>query len=190
MSTHAGQRQEYKDRMDHHREDIEWVREECILLRAGLQELENVGARFENQLTSMYQHLCQCADHQGPPISAVGSPIPPPYPTDSSPEYHTPLIEVCPINDASTSPSSPALFPVPPTAPQSPIPLRTFLWHVVPILLPPELHYNQLKRLLVMPKTPMMWQKGWRIRLGKRPPFSSQVEATKAEGLIIEQYVF
>ena len=121
MSVHTEQRQEYKDRMDHHQEDIEWVREECILLRAGLQELENVGAQFENRLTSVYQRLCQCADHQGPPISAVGLPIPPPYPTDHSLEYHTPPIEVCPINNVSTAPSSPAAILVPPPAPQSPI---------------------------------------------------------------------
>ena len=48
MSTHAGQRQEYEDRMDYHREGIKWVREECILLRAGLQKLENVSTQFEN----------------------------------------------------------------------------------------------------------------------------------------------
>ena len=29
---------EHKERMDHHREDIDWQREECILLRVGLQE--------------------------------------------------------------------------------------------------------------------------------------------------------
>ena len=29
--------QEHEERMDHHREDIDWQREECILLRAGLQ---------------------------------------------------------------------------------------------------------------------------------------------------------
>ena len=29
---------EDEERMDHHREDIDWKREECILLRVGLQE--------------------------------------------------------------------------------------------------------------------------------------------------------
>ena len=57
-----------------------------------------------------------------PPISAVGLPVPPPYPTDPSPEYHTPPIEVCLINNASIAPSSPALIPVLPPAFQSPLP--------------------------------------------------------------------
>ena len=30
--------QEHEERMDHHRKDLNWQREECILLRAGLQE--------------------------------------------------------------------------------------------------------------------------------------------------------
>ena len=30
--------QEHKERKDCHREDIDWQREECILLRVGLQE--------------------------------------------------------------------------------------------------------------------------------------------------------
>ena len=29
---------EHEERMDRHREDINWQREECILLRVGLQE--------------------------------------------------------------------------------------------------------------------------------------------------------
>ena len=69
----------------------------------------------------MARRLCRCADHQGPPILAVGSPLPPPYARSPSPEFHTPPIEVCPINDAETAPSSPAPVPVPPLAPKSPI---------------------------------------------------------------------
>ena len=53
---------------------------------------------------------------------AVGSPLPPPYARSSSPEFHTPPIEVNPIDDAETAPSSPAPVPVPPPAPESPIP--------------------------------------------------------------------
>ena len=56
----------------------------------------------------MLKRLCRCADHQGPPISAVGSPQPPP-------------IEVRPIEDAKTPPPSHSPIPVPPPAPESPI---------------------------------------------------------------------
>ena len=65
--------------------------------------------------------LCRCADCQGPPISAVGSPQPPPYARSPSPEFHTPPIKVCSIDDIESVPSSPALVPVPPPAPESPI---------------------------------------------------------------------
>ena len=33
--------QEHEERMDRHWEDIDWQREECILLRVGLQENED-----------------------------------------------------------------------------------------------------------------------------------------------------
>ena len=69
----------------------------------------------------MSRWLCRCADRQGPPISAVGSPLPPPYAKSPSPEFHTPPIKVCPIEDAKSIPSSPSLVPVPPPAPESPI---------------------------------------------------------------------
>ena len=52
----------------------------------------------------MSRWLCRCADCQGPPISAVGSPQPPPYARSLSPEFHTPPIEVCPIEDAEMPP--------------------------------------------------------------------------------------
>ena len=51
----------------------------------------------------------------------MGSPLPPPYARSPSPEFHTPPIEVRPIEDAETPPSSPGLIPVPPPAPESPI---------------------------------------------------------------------
>ena len=70
----------------------------------------------------MLRWLCRCADHQGPPISAVGSPQPSPYARSPSPEFHTPPIEVRPIDDAESVPSSPGPIPVPPPAPESPIP--------------------------------------------------------------------
>ena len=70
----------------------------------------------------MSRQLCQCADCQGPPISAVGSPQSPSYARSPSPEFHTPPIEVCPIEDAETAPPSPAPIPVPHPAPESPVP--------------------------------------------------------------------
>ena len=66
--------------------------------------------------------LCHCADCQGPPISAVGSPLPPPYERSTSPEFHTPPIKVHPINDTESVPSSPSPVSVPPPAPESPTP--------------------------------------------------------------------
>ena len=113
---------EHEERMDHQREDIDWQREECILLRAGLQENKDRTAELSVQGQQMLRWLCRCADHQGPPISAVGSPLPPPYARSPSLEFHTPPIEVCPIEDAETPPSSPGPIPVPPPAPKSPIP--------------------------------------------------------------------
>ena len=70
----------------------------------------------------MARQLCRCADRQGPPILAVGSPLPPPYARSPSLKFHTPPIKVCPIEDAESVPSSPAPVPVPPPAPESPIP--------------------------------------------------------------------
>ena len=108
--------------MDHHREDIDWQREECILLRVGLQENKDRMAKLSVRGEQMSRWLCRCADCQGPPISAVGSPLPPPYARSPSPEFHTPPIKVHPIEDAETPPSSPGPTPVPPPAPESPIP--------------------------------------------------------------------
>ena len=68
----------------------------------------------------MLRRLCRCADHQGPPISAVGLPRPPPYARSPSLEFHTPPIEVHPIEDAKTPPPQTSPLPVP--APESPIP--------------------------------------------------------------------
>ena len=70
----------------------------------------------------MSRWLCRCVDRQGPPILAVGSPLPPPYARSPSPEFHTPPIEVHPIEDAESIPSPPAPVLVPPAAPESPIP--------------------------------------------------------------------
>ena len=112
---------EHKKQMDHHREDIDWQREECILLRVGLQENKDRTAELSVRGQRMLRQLCRCADHQGPPISAVGSPQPPPYARSSSPEFHTPPIEVRPIEDAETPPPQTSPLPVPPPAPESPI---------------------------------------------------------------------
>ena len=132
--------------MDRHREDIDWQREECILLRAGLQENEDRTAELSVRGQQMLRWLCRCADRQGPPISAVGLPQPPPYARSPSPEFHTPSIEVHPIEDAETPP--------PQTSPLRFLLLllsllfrslmqRTFLQLVVPTLLLLELCYNQ-----------------------------------------------
>ena len=100
--------------MDCHREDIDWQREECILLRVGLQENEDRTAELSVRGQQMSRWLCRCADRQGPPISAVGSPQPPPYARSPSPEFHTPPMEVRPIDNTESVLSSPA--------PESPIP--------------------------------------------------------------------
>ena len=114
--------QEHEERMDHHREDIDWQREECILLRVCLQENKDRTAELSVRGQQMPRQLCRCVDHQGPPISAMGSPLPPPYARSPSPQFHTPPIEVCPINNAESVPSSPAPILVPPPASESPIP--------------------------------------------------------------------
>ena len=113
---------EHEERMDRCREDINWQREECILLRVGLQENKDRMAELSVRREQMSRRLCRCADCQGPPILAVGLPMPPPYARSSSPEFHTPPIEVHLIEDAKTPPSSPGLILVPPPAPKSPIP--------------------------------------------------------------------
>ena len=114
--------QEHEEQMDYHREDINWQREECILLRAGLQENKDRVAELSVRGQQMLRLLCRCADHQGPPISAVGLPQPPPYARSPSPEFHTPPIKVCLIEDAETPPPQTSLLLVPPPAPESPIP--------------------------------------------------------------------
>ena len=102
---------EHKERMDCHWEDIDWQREECILLRVGLQENEDRMGELSVRQQQMSRWLCRCADCQGPPISAVGLPQPPPYTRSPSLEFHTPPVEVRPIEDVETPP-----------APVSPIP--------------------------------------------------------------------
>ena len=113
---------EHEERMDHHREDIDWQREECILLRVGLQENEDRMGELSVRQQQMSRWLCRCADRQGPPISAVGSPQPPPYARSPSLEFHTSPIEVHPIEDTETPPPQTSPLPVPPPAPQSSIP--------------------------------------------------------------------
>ena len=97
--------QEHEERMNHHREDIDWQMEECILLRVGLQENKDRTAELTVWGQQMSRQLCRCADHQGLPISAVGLPLPPPYARSPSPEFHTPPIKVCLIEDAESVPS-------------------------------------------------------------------------------------
>ena len=111
----------FGEQLDRHREDLNWEREECILLRQGLQELEDTGAQLVNDMTSMSRRLCRCHEGRGPPISAVGSPTPP-YPASPSEEFQTPPLEFMPVADLPSSPPSPTALPVPPPVSQSPIP--------------------------------------------------------------------
>ena len=112
----------FREQLDHHREDLDWDREECILLRAGLQENEDRTAELSVRGQQMARWLCRCADRQGPPISAVGSPQPPPYARTPSPEFQTPLQEFMPVVDIPLSSPSPTALPIPPPVSQSPIP--------------------------------------------------------------------
>ena len=70
----------------------------------------------------MARRLCRCADRQGPLISAVGSPQPPPYARTPSPEFQTPPQELMPVMDTPLSPPSPTALPIPSPISQSPIP--------------------------------------------------------------------
>ena len=126
----------FGERLDCHREDLDWDREECILLRVGLQENEDRTAELSVRGQQMARRLCRCADCQGPPITAVGLPQPPPYARSPSPEFHTPPLEFMPVADLPSSP--PPLHPLPclsllwfPSLPFHSQNKRTFPWHVV-----------------------------------------------------------
>ena len=112
----------FEERLNCHRENLDWDREECILLRTGLQENEDRIAELSFRGQQMVRRLCRCADRQGPPISAVGSPQPPPYSRTPSPEFQTPPQEFMPVVDVPRSPPSPTALPVPPPISQSSIP--------------------------------------------------------------------
>ena len=94
----------FEERLNRHREDLDWDREECILLRTGLQENEDQIAELSIRGQQMARRLCRCADHQGPLISAVGSPQPPPYARTPSLEFQTPPQEFMPVVDIPLSP--------------------------------------------------------------------------------------
>ena len=70
----------------------------------------------------MARHLCRCHEGRGPPILAVGSPTPPPYPASPSEVFQTPPLEFMPVVDLPLSPPSPTALPIPPPVSQSPIP--------------------------------------------------------------------
>ena len=91
-------------------------------MRTGLQENEDRIDELSIRGQQMARRLCRCADRQGPPISAVGSPQPPPYARTPSPEFQTPPQEFMPIVDIPLSPPSPTALPIPPLVSQSPIP--------------------------------------------------------------------
>ena len=112
----------FEEQLNRHREDLDWDREECILLRTGLQENEDRIAELSIRGQQMARRLCRCADCQGPPISAVGSPQPPPYARTPSLEFQTPPQEFMPVVDIPLSPPSPIALPIPPPVSQSPIP--------------------------------------------------------------------
>ena len=112
----------FEELLDRHREDLNWEREECIFLRQGLQELDDTGAQLVNDMTSMSRHLCRCHEGRGPPILAVCSPTPPPYPASPLEEFQTPPLEFMPVADLPSSPPSPTALPVPPPVSQSPVP--------------------------------------------------------------------
>ena len=122
LTCHNDLERSFEEQLDRHREDLDWDREECILLRAGLQENEDRIAELSIQGQQMVRRLCRCADRQGPPISAVGSPQPPPYARTPSPEFQTPPQEFMSVVDLPASPPSPVALPVPPPVSQSPIP--------------------------------------------------------------------
>ena len=91
-------------------------------MRTGLQENKDRIAELSIRGQQMARQLCRCADRQGPPISAVGSPQPPPYARTPSPEFQTPPQEFMPVMDIPLSPPSPTALPIPPPVSQSPIP--------------------------------------------------------------------
>ena len=91
------------------------------MLRTGLQENKDRIAELSFRGQQMARRLCRCADRQGPPISAVGSPQPPPYARTPSLEFQTPPQEFMPVVDIPLSPPSPTALPVPPPISQSPI---------------------------------------------------------------------
>ena len=111
----------FEERLNRHREDLDWDREERILLRTGLQENKDRIAELSIRGQQMSRRLCRCADRQGPPNSAVGSPQPPPYARTPSLEFQTPPQEFMPVVDIPLSPPSPTALPIPPVS-QSPIP--------------------------------------------------------------------
>ena len=88
----------------------------------GLQENEDRIAELSVQGQQMARRLCRCADRQGPPISAVGSPQPPPYARNPSSEFHTPPLKFMPVADLPLSPPSTTALPIPPPVSQSPVP--------------------------------------------------------------------
>ena len=124
----------------------------------------------------MSRWLCRCADRQGPPISAVGLPLPPPYARSPSPEFHTPPIEVCSIDDAESILSSPGLILVPPPAPESPI-LFSDAENIPPACCAnppaPRAPLQPIEEAVSDAKDSDAVAKGWRIRLGMRPPSAS-----------------
>ena len=123
MSMHDGQEEDLNSRLDHHRFNINQLREDHNSLKEEYQELEAEAAVLRIRLSHMQDRLCHCADRHNPPISAVGSPAFPAVPTspEYSPEFHTPSIEVRSLGTVSLAPSTPEPIPIPPPV-ASPLP--------------------------------------------------------------------
>ena len=71
---HDGQGEDLNSCLDHHRFDINQLRDHHNSLKEDYQELEAEAAVLRICLSHMQDQLCHCADCHIPPISAVGSP--------------------------------------------------------------------------------------------------------------------
>ena len=116
MLMHDGQEEDLNSCLDHHRFDINQLREDHNSLKEDYQELEAEAAALRIRLSHMQDQLCHCADFRIPPISTVGSPDLPEVPASPkySPEFHTPSIEVWSLGTVSLAPATLEPIPVPP----------------------------------------------------------------------------
>ena len=123
MLMHDGQEEDLNSHLDHHCFNINQLREDHNSLQEDYQELEAEAAALRIHLHDMQNHLCHCAKHHNPPLSAVGSPNLPEVPTspEYSPEFHTPSIEVQSLGMVSSALLTPEALLIPPPV-GSPLP--------------------------------------------------------------------